>query len=410
MKQKTIMSTLALMAIFAFAACGGDEYVDDPSFNEEIKTELVDKNELPEWLRDYIDYLEYVPEGQKLPSGPSGIYRFELFKRYYYEVYSPDQGTIHSDLYTEDGIPVDIKQTYTPSFIDSTKNWTIVYMLNPTHDMPKDNIYPVISKCFDQYDSKVRDYLSFKENPNEFRLYDQFFFLVNTEKQLKQLLGNSAKLPEIDFSSHTLIIGMADVEKGSCLDYQRIHIEDGVPSLQLSFKKKMFLDQKPSYNREPFFVWGVYPKLPYETIKLESFWNNTESSGMFCFCQKNIYSPYTEGELKWEAAVPVDSLENNYSFIRLHIPGDGSITFETDSASYTGKIEIGEFEVEEDGPYGNLKITLNDVSFPKETNPLILLLLQRIEDYTYFSASINGFNLISVNTNTRFFFKHRTKT
>ena len=188
------------------------------------------------------------------------------------------------------------------------KNWTIVYMLNPTHDMPKDNIYPVISEWFDQYDSKVRDYLSFKENPNEFRLYDQFFFLVNTEKELKQLLGNSAKLPEIDFSSHTLIIGMADVEYGSSLDYQRIHIEDSMPTLQLYFKKKMFLNQKPTDTREAFFIWGVYPKLPYETIKLKSFWDNSEYSGRVCFCQKNIYSPNTEGELKWEVAVPIDSL------------------------------------------------------------------------------------------------------
>jgi hypothetical protein len=415
MKQNTFKSTLALVAIAFLTACGSDELPADPSFDQDIKTELVDKSQLPEWLADYVSYLEYVPEGQEIPTEKSGIYRFELFKKLYYEVFSPDQGTIHSDLYTEDGIPVDIKQTYTPSFIDSTKNWTIVYMLNPTHDMPKDNIYPVISEWFDQYDSKVRDYLSFKENPNEFRLYDQFFFLVNTEKELKQLLGNSAKLPEIDFSSHTLIIGMADVEYGSSLDYQRIHIEDSVPTLQLYFKKKMFLNQKPTDTREAFFIWGVYPKLPYETIKLKSFWDNSEYSGRVCFCQKNIYSPNTEGELKWEVAVPIDSLGNNNSYIRLQIPGDGSITFETDSASYTGKIEIGELGIQEDyglygDLYGDMKITLNDISFPKETNPLILRLLQRIEDYTYFSASFYGFSLMSAKINKRYFFKLKPKT
>lgn len=58
MKQKTIMSTLALMAIFAFAACSSDELPTDPSFDQDIKTELVDKSQLPEWLTDYIDYLE----------------------------------------------------------------------------------------------------------------------------------------------------------------------------------------------------------------------------------------------------------------------------------------------------------------------------------------------------------------
>lgn len=58
MKQKTIMSTLALMAIFAFAACSSDELPTDPSFDQDIKTELVDKSQFPEWLADYIDYLE----------------------------------------------------------------------------------------------------------------------------------------------------------------------------------------------------------------------------------------------------------------------------------------------------------------------------------------------------------------
>ena len=58
MKQKTIMSTLALMAIFAFTACGSDELPTDPSFDQDIKTELVDKSQFPEWLADYIDYLE----------------------------------------------------------------------------------------------------------------------------------------------------------------------------------------------------------------------------------------------------------------------------------------------------------------------------------------------------------------
>ena len=103
MKQNTFKSTLALVAIFALTACSSDELAADPSFDQDIKTELVDKSQLPEWLADYVSYLEYVPEGQELPTEKSGIYRFELFKKFYYEVFSPDQGTIHSDLYTEDG-------------------------------------------------------------------------------------------------------------------------------------------------------------------------------------------------------------------------------------------------------------------------------------------------------------------
>ena len=84
MKQYTYIRTLALMAIFAFAACGGEDYTDDPIFDQDVKTELVDKSELPEWLADYINYLEYVPEGQDLPTEPSGIYRFEWDGKTFY--------------------------------------------------------------------------------------------------------------------------------------------------------------------------------------------------------------------------------------------------------------------------------------------------------------------------------------
>ena len=62
MKQNTFKSTLALVAIFALTACSSDELPADPSFDQDIKTELVDKSQLPEWLADYVSYLEYVPE------------------------------------------------------------------------------------------------------------------------------------------------------------------------------------------------------------------------------------------------------------------------------------------------------------------------------------------------------------
>ena len=86
------------MAIFVFTACGSDELPDDPSFDQEIKTEIVDKSQLPEWLVDYIDYLEYVPDGQDLPTEPSGIYRVEWDGETYYEISSPSQSTIQEKL------------------------------------------------------------------------------------------------------------------------------------------------------------------------------------------------------------------------------------------------------------------------------------------------------------------------
>ena len=42
MKQYTYIRTLALMAIFAFAACGGGEYIEEPSFKDDIKEIIVE--------------------------------------------------------------------------------------------------------------------------------------------------------------------------------------------------------------------------------------------------------------------------------------------------------------------------------------------------------------------------------
>ena len=74
MKQNTFMSILALLAIAFLTACGSDELPADPSFDQDIKTELVDKSQLPEWLGDYGNYLEddqmhSSPEPQNAPKG-----------------------------------------------------------------------------------------------------------------------------------------------------------------------------------------------------------------------------------------------------------------------------------------------------------------------------------------------------
>ena len=89
---KSYLPILALSATLALTACSSDELPADPSFDQDIKTELVDKSQLPEWLADYVSYLEYVPEGQELPTEKSGIYRFELFSCRY-------QANIHSIVY-----------------------------------------------------------------------------------------------------------------------------------------------------------------------------------------------------------------------------------------------------------------------------------------------------------------------
>ena len=54
--MKNYIHLIALSALCSFAACASEDYTDDPIFDQEIKTGLVDKNQLPKWLADYINY------------------------------------------------------------------------------------------------------------------------------------------------------------------------------------------------------------------------------------------------------------------------------------------------------------------------------------------------------------------
>ena len=49
MKHRHYLSILAFAALISMTACK-DDYTDAPIFDQEIKTELVDKSQLPEWL------------------------------------------------------------------------------------------------------------------------------------------------------------------------------------------------------------------------------------------------------------------------------------------------------------------------------------------------------------------------
>lgn len=94
--MKNYIHLIALSALCCMTACSSEDYTDDPIFDQEIKTELVDKSQLPEWLADYVTYLEYVPEGQELPKEPSGIYRFEWNDMTFYNIYFPNQSTVYT--------------------------------------------------------------------------------------------------------------------------------------------------------------------------------------------------------------------------------------------------------------------------------------------------------------------------
>ena len=66
--------------------------------NTHFKFMSMYKKSFQELQVDYIDYLEYVPDGQDLPTEPSGIYRVEWDGETYYEISSPSQSTIHEKL------------------------------------------------------------------------------------------------------------------------------------------------------------------------------------------------------------------------------------------------------------------------------------------------------------------------
>ena len=124
--MKNYIQLIALSVLCSMTACTSEDYTDDPIFDQEIKTELVDKSELPQWLADYVTYLEYVPEGQELPTEKSGIYRFEWNGETYYEYYSTSQIAMHTDIHTSKGKPYFLKESDYKAF-SGTRTFKVRY-------------------------------------------------------------------------------------------------------------------------------------------------------------------------------------------------------------------------------------------------------------------------------------------
>jgi hypothetical protein len=386
MKQNTF-STLALVVTFILAACSSDDYTDDPIFDQEIKTELIDKSELPQWLADYVTYLEYVPEGESLPSEPSGIYRFNWSNKTFYEILSPSQSVVHDNMYLSDGTPMSRILSNYPSFTDSLKNWTIIYMLHPTHENPKNYFYPVTSRCFIDDAAAPQSLLGFEANPNEFRLFNQSCFLVNSDEQFRTIFGESAELPEIDFSKNTLIMGIFELRAGSSLKRQEICMADSIPTLQLFFEQEMILS-KPirdyGYNQVKVIIWCVYPKLPFDTIRVKTYWNNVET--ITRISDKDVTSPIADENFQWRLLRYYSNRNLTGLDFNIQIPGDGTIIVTTGTNTYRGKVEVSQIEVIFGFcSKGNIKIKFDDTSFSDETNPTIQYLLQNLENVTNFS-------------------------
>ena len=275
MKQNTFKSTLALVAIAILTACGSDELPADPSFDQDIKTELVDKSQLPEWLADYVSYLEYVPEGQELPTEKSGIYRFEWNGQTYYELYSPSQTMMHDNLFSSNGTPVRLVEDDYKSLTDNAHDWTIVYLLQPSHQPLQNHAYPAEVHEYDSFFEKAMS------SPRFFKFdmfkFKEYLYAINSEEQFESEKASFAILywPKIDFSKYTLVIGRVNALRHTSLKRQEIMTGSEGSILRLYYERNLKMGEffeEDTIEIRPF--WALYPKIQDKKLNIEVIANN----------------------------------------------------------------------------------------------------------------------------------------
>ena len=272
---KSYLPILTLSATLALTACGSDELPADPSFDQDIKTELVDKSQLPEWLADYVSYLEYVPEGQELPTEKSGIYRFEWNGQTYYELYSPSQTMMHDNLFSSNGTPVRLVEDDYKSLTDNAHDWTIVYLLQPSHQPLQNHAYP----------AEVHEYDSFFEramsSPRFFKFdmfkFKEYLYAINSEEQFESEKTSFAILywPKIDFSKYTLVIGRVNALRHTSLKRQEIMTGSEGSILRLYYERNLKMGEffeEDTIEIRPF--WALYPKIQDKKLNIEVIANN----------------------------------------------------------------------------------------------------------------------------------------
>lgn len=292
MKYRNCFSTLVIVTTLILAACSGEDYKEDPAFDEEIKTKLVDKSHLPDWLVDYINYLEYDPEGKGLFDEHSGIYRFRWDGKTYYELYSPQQSSIHQELYSEGGARIKLGENDYKSLCENARDWTIVYLFHPTHEKPQYREYPITTK-----DEEIRQLFlktdPFKSvgNSQEVSMdlcFETQCFIVNSAQQLAELEINEDSLPSIDFSKYSLIIGLTNVPRETFLTRQELSTEDGDTILRLYYDTERYRNQSLGKLQAARTFWGLYPKLTPKRLALRLYFSNLHLDGY----SWNYYSPY----------------------------------------------------------------------------------------------------------------------
>ena len=247
-------------AMITLAACSTEERYDS-SFDNEVKTELVEKDKLPTWLAGYIDYIEYVPEEQSLSDKVKfGVYRFKWEGETYYELYFPLWTMMHENIYKSDGTPILLSNQDYTSFSEGAGEWTIVYLGNQSHRKPEDCYYASSQVSYRIDDPLTRD-------PAD-------CYIVNNEEELQLLSDGFVGLPEIDYSINTLLVGQILALQNSELKRQEVRTEDGVPALYLYFEERLHAASNPSQDTGYYYFWAIYPKLLITRMNIKVFYNN----------------------------------------------------------------------------------------------------------------------------------------
>ena len=305
---KSYLPILALSATLALTACSSDELPADPSFDQDIKTELVDKSQLPGWLADYVTYLEYVPENQPLPSETAGIYRFEWNDKTFYEISTSTQNSMHQDLYDADGNRIILEDEDYKSLSEGAKNWTIVYLLKYTHENPF--VYPVNiedpeAQLFFQNlmaDGKMNNGIKFEPDA----IHNNTFYIITTPLQYTSIYAGADSLPAIDFNQYSLIVGVAHVPRGAYLKRQEMTPGDVYfhPTLRLYYEKPLGASQGIGENNSTSYFYALYPKLPSEMLNVSLSINHHEVYKERCgYLTLDISSVFFPISSDWESSL-----------------------------------------------------------------------------------------------------------
>ena len=296
--QKRIM---LLAAVIALAACSTEKH-EDPLFDDEVNMVLQDMSLLPEWLADYVGYLECSPEGKKLISSSgktdSGIYRFKWNGNTYYEIFFPNQNKLHSNLFTYEGVPVELTEQYLKDFSENVYDWTIIYLFHPNQERfweyPK-NVYHTLSDIEFEKDSALTDFLNrtCDHHVNKFKIEgSNICYIVRNEKQLKTFYDGNIPLPEIDFSRYSLFVGTVSISDRAELkriDFTRSTVtskdlDDNV--IHLHFENKLPIFQQDEFqNQKKYYFWALFPALEEDvTAFVDVKYNNQSLTGNTIKC------------------------------------------------------------------------------------------------------------------------------